>query len=223
MKLREILKIVFMVVTMHISVVQAMNYKVGLAAGYTDGSGIMFNGTISHLARHFPFQIRLGIGYTNIENPGKALDARRIFINNATNGTPQKYGHVWDFRMDLFYPVHWLKLPSAYFYAGPRYASFMGNFNFINGNEEFEVMSHHWGLGVGLNNSFHVSKRLELVVDSGVDYFFPGTLHGHDTSYTPDNENVNPREDYKYGDADAAINQPKFGLRFLMGLNYFFR
>jgi hypothetical protein len=49
----------------------------------------------------------------------------------------------------------------------------------------------------------------------GLDYYIPSTLHGHDTAYSPDNDNVNPRNDnenddepFTYKDANEAINQP---------------
>ena len=35
-------------------------------------------------------------------------------------------------------------------------------------------------------------------------------------------EDVNAREDFVYADADAAINQPVFAFRFMLGINYRF-
>jgi hypothetical protein len=63
---------------------------------------------------------------------------------------------------------------------------------------------------------------LDLTLSAGVDYFFSSMLKGHDTEYYPDNENVNPREDYKYDDADKAINQPDLLLNMMIGINYKF-
>jgi len=61
----------------------------------------------------------------------------------------------------------------------------------------------------------------------GVDYYFPSTLRGHDTSYSPDNDNVNPHNDnengdipFTYKDADKAIKQPRFMPRAMIGVNY---
>ena len=61
-----------------------------------------------------------------------------------------------------------------------------------------------------------------MVLGGGADYFFQGTLKGHDTAYSPDGDDVNPREDYTYDDADNAVNQPKFLGRFMIGINYGF-
>ncbi len=201
---------------------QAVSYKFESTAGYSNGPGIRINTLFDQISKSFPFKIRIGFGYTYVYNPGKALAARKIFINNATNGRPEKHGFTWDFGFDLMRRVNWLNLSNAYIYGGPRYILFTGNFNFVNGNEDFDITSKHWGVGVGLLTSFPINKKLALLIDGGLDYFFPSTIYGHDTSYSPDNENVNPREDFKYNDADAAINQPKFRLKALMGLRFSF-
>jgi hypothetical protein len=54
----------------------------------------------------------------------------------------------------------------------------------------------------------------------GGDYFFDAKLQGHDTAYLPDGENVNPRDDFTYKDADKAINQPKIEFRLMIGFSY---
>lgn len=66
-----------------------------------------------------------------------------------------------------------------------------------------------------------------MLVAVGLDYFFNSTLTGHDTSYSPDNDNVNARDDnandnieFTYKDADKAIKQPNFMPRVLIGLVY---
>jgi hypothetical protein len=99
---------------------------------------------------------------------------------------------------------------------------FTGNFNYIGGNENFDVTSDQWGWGLGFKSYFPMTRKLELALTTGVDYYLSSELIGHDTKYSPDGEDVNPREDYKFKDADDAINQPKLKLRLLLGLNYNF-
>jgi len=60
-----------------------------------------------------------------------------------------------------------------------------------------------------------------------LDFYLPSTLTGHDTSYSPDNDNVNPRRDilnddvyFIYKDANRAIKQPMFMPRIMMGVNF---
>ena len=193
----------------------------GAFLGYYSGTGFEIYGMISDFARDFPLNARLGIGYTAI-NPGRAADARRIFINDATNGTPEKSGRSWDFRLDLLYQINLLSLKRAYFIAGPRHSRFTGNFKFIGGNEDFDITSHQWGFGAGLESYFAMSDKIDMVITGGLDYFFPARLTGHDTSYSPDGDNVNPRNDYDFDDADKAVGQPKFEPRLMFGFAYKF-
>ena len=61
----------------------------GILTGYNRGFGIQANFTLNRSASELPFDLRAGVGYTFL-NPGNSADAGRIFINNATNGTPGK-------------------------------------------------------------------------------------------------------------------------------------
>lgn len=197
------------------------HFSAGILAGYNAGTGIQFNGRLSDFAAGFPLGVKLGVGYATGE-PGKATDARRIFINNATNGVPEESAHSWDFRLDFEYPVKLFHLKRAYLVGGPRYTRFLANFKFVGGNEDFDVKTNTWGVGVGLETMFAISSRVDLVFNGGYDYFPKATLTGHDTSYSPDGDDVNPREDYTYSDADKAINQPKHEFRLLAGFSYNF-
>jgi hypothetical protein len=195
--------------------------SLGAELGYHSGLGVQFHGMLSELASGFPLKARLGLRYASV-GPGEPLDARRIFINNATNGTPEKSGRTWGFNLDLLYPMRVLSLPRSHVYGGVRYARFTGNFVFVGGNEDFDIRSSHWGLGAGLESYWSLSQRVDLVLSTGVDYFFASTMNGHDTSYSPDGTAVNPREDFTYSDADAAVSQPKLEPALMLGFNYHF-
>ena len=71
-------------------------FSAGILAGYNRGYGIRADLKLHNTTNELPFELRLGLGYT-ILNPGNAVDARRIFINNATNGEPEKKGRSIDF------------------------------------------------------------------------------------------------------------------------------
>ncbi len=194
-------------------------FSVGTQFGLFNGIGGQINLMTSNFAEDFPFSIKLSVGLSYLD-AGDALGARKIFINNNTNGIPEKSGNTWNFNMDFLYRYSFLKLRRNYFYAGPRYLMFTGNFNFIGGNEDFDVTSNQWGLGVGLENYFRIIPSIDLVINLGYDHYFSNTLYGHDTSYSPENDNVNPREDYNFKDADEAVNQPKAQIKALMGFRY---
>ena len=200
-------------------IINATDIQVGGDIGFRSGLSFQLNGLVSKIAPGFPFQIRLAAAYTSLD-PGKPLPARHIFINNNSNGTPEEAGWMWDLRMDFLYKVKWFSLNDAYFYAGPRYAWFTGRFDFVGGNEDFDIYSDQWGFGVGLESRFKIASKIHLVLSGSLDYFSTDHLHGHDTSYYSDGEIVNGRENYTYDDADNAINQPKIVPKLSIGFNY---
>ena len=200
---------------------QHVAFNSGVLVGFNGGTGVQFFGGVANIADGFPFDVRLGVGYT-VTQPGDARAARRIFINNATNGVPEERGWIWDFRLDVRHPTKLLGLPNATVFGGPRYVRFTGNFEFVGGNEDFDVQARRLGAGLGLESSFIINRKLDLLISSGFDYFPKGTLHGHDTWYNPDGDDINPREDYNYTDADNAINQPKYELRMMIGLQFLY-
>jgi hypothetical protein len=174
---------------------------------------------VSGFTPSFPVTARLGIGYTSLD-AGEPWDARSVFINDATNGVPQEKGHIWSFDLDVLFLVSVLSLPRSYLYGGVRHARFTGNFKFVGGNEDFDVTSSHWGLGAGLDTYFWVSRSFDLVLSAGLDYFFSSRLTGHDTSHSPDESNVNARNDYTYTDADTAVGRPKLEPLLMLGMRY---
>ncbi len=196
-------------------------FSAGLVTGYNSGFGVQAFGVASNFAEGFPLQARLGLGLTSVD-AGSPPDARRVFINNATNGIPEERGQTLDVTLDVGYPVNLFSMKRAFLVGGLRYARFKGNFKYVGGNEDFDVKSSHWGLGAALQSYFAMGGRFDLVFDAGLDYYFSSTLTGHDTAYSPDGTAVNPREDYTYSDADAAIGQPKFRPTLMVGVNYRF-
>jgi hypothetical protein len=193
----------------------------GIDLGYNNGLGSQGFLTISNFTQDVPLSIRLGLGYTSV-NPGDPVEARSIFINDATNGVPEKSGRVWDFRMDFMLPVQIFSFKKSSLFFGPRYSEFTAEFDFIDGNEFFNINSNQWGVGFGVESDFLITHRMDLVLTTGFDYYFLGIIEGHDTSYGPDGEIINGRKDYTYQDADRAINQPKVVYKAMLGFNYFF-
>ena len=201
-------------------------YTGGVHTGYNRGFGIQTNLTIHNFSGGFPFDMRFGVGYTML-NPGNAADARRIFINNATNGVPEKKGRAFDYRFDFLLSRNLFGVSHSYIIFGPRFSTFRGNFKYIGGNEDFDVTSHQWGIGGAFEHQFNMTQNLNLVINYGLDHYFPSTLTGHDTSYSPGNDNVNPQNDnqnddnpFTYRDADKAIKQPMFMPHIMIGVSF---
>lgn len=201
-------------------------FALGLNTGYNNGFGMQLNAIALQPLESLPVQLRLGIGYTKID-PGNSADARRIFINNATNGVPEEKAKVFDYRFDVLWSSNLFNLEEAFWVVGPRYSSFTANFKYVGGNEDFDVTSKQFGVGLGAESHFIISNKVNLVAAAGLDYFFNNTLKGHDTSYSPDNDNINPRNDnqnndkqFTFDEANQAIKQPNFMPRVMLGVIY---
>lgn len=190
-------------------------FSVGGFVGFQDGLSFQAFGLASDFAQGFPLQARFRLARTSVE-PGSAPDARRIFINDATNGTPKEAGTTWDFGLDGLYPMG----ERTNFFGGIRLSRFKANFKYVGGNEDFDVTSSHWGLAAGIEAEFPMSSRMSLLLSGGGEYFFSSRLTGHDTSYSPDGDDVNPRKEYSYSDADDAVDQPAWRPVALLGFSY---
>jgi hypothetical protein len=203
-----------------------LKYTLGIVTGYNRGFGVATNLTASNFGPSFPVKLRLGLGFTLLD-PGNAADARRIFINNATNGVPEKNGRSFDLRLDFMFPKTIFGNSNSYVAIGPRFSTFRGHFDYVDGNEVFDVTSSQWGLGIEFENNFKLTQKLSLFLTYGVDGYLPSTLTGHDTSYSPNNDNVNAEENnqnndapFRYKDANKAIRQPFIMPRVMIGLNF---
>ncbi len=193
-----------------------------VVTGYYGGPGLHVNGTLGNFAQGFPFSVRLGLGYARVPT-GDALMARRVFINNATNGTPRSRGKIWDARLDVVYPVKLMSLKHSSVFGGARRAYYTADFEYIGGAETFNVSSNQWGIGGGIETAFPLSPRLDMIVLAGADYYFRATMDGHDTYYSPDGKHdLHPIDDYNYKDADKAIAQPEVETRVMFGIAYRF-
>ncbi len=191
----------------------------GIQAGLFNGFGTNLNLMVSNFAEDFPFSVKLNLGFSFLDAGNPDL-ARKIFINDNTNGAPEKSGRTYNFGVDFLYRKTILGLKRNYFYVGPRYSMFTGTFDFVDGNEVFDINSDQWGLGIGVENYFRIVPAIDLAINFGFDYYFSGDIYGHDTSYSPDGQSVNPRLDYTYSDADKAINQPKYQAKAMIGFNF---
>jgi len=195
----------------------AAETSVGLGLGSTAGFGVQADVTFEHFTRDLPLSLRLSGAYSG-RDAGNALDARRLFINDNTNGTPEEQGRTWQLRLDLLFHVARLGQAPVHLGVGPRKAFFTGTYDFVGGNETFDVTSDPWGAGAFLDTGLAISDRVDFTLQLGVDYYFDARLEGHDTAYEPDGDDVNPRDDYTWDDADDAVNQPQLEWFGLIGL-----
>jgi len=179
----------------------------GLGVGATAGLGVQADVTFSQFTRNSPLSLRFSTAYST-RDAGSALDTRRVFINDNTNGTPTESADTWQLRLDLLIPVAKLGQSPVNLGAGVRKTWFTATFDFVGGNEKYDIVSDPWGVGVYLDTSLEMSDRWSFLIQVGVDYFFKSRIEGHDTAYEPDGDDVNPRNDYTWDDANDSVNQP---------------
>jgi len=197
------------------------HYSGEFTAGYRSGWGYEALVVAQDLVRGSQLRVRVGLRYATV-NAGRAMDARHVFINDNTNGTPVQHAHTTGLKLDVLYPVHLFGQRHLYAFGGPRGAWYTADYRFVGGNEDFEVTSNHWGLGGGLEKRYRMSPRVALTLAVGLDYYFPSMIYGHDTSYSPDGTSVNGRDGYTYADADRAVGQPKLDPQLTLGFEYQF-
>ncbi len=197
----------------------APKYFLDIQTGYADYFSISASGTIADFTYDVPLAIKFGISY-NINNAGDPWAARKIFINDNTDGDPTKSGHSFNLRLDFAYPVNLFPVRRTYLYAGPRLSFYTATFEFVGGNEFFDIQTTQFGLGAGLEVHLGMSQNLSFIISGGVDYFFDSEIGGHDTFYSPDGTEISGRLDYTYDEADQAIGQPDFVVRLMVGLSF---
>jgi hypothetical protein len=195
----------------------ATRTDLGFDVGADAGVGGAATLTFSDFASGLPFAVRVSAGYLAL-NPGDAPLARQVFVNEATNGTPEKRGHRWDMRLDARYQVKGGRLAGAWLCFGPRLSLYDGTFDFVGGNETFHVITHQPGVGFALEEQYPIGKRTNLAIGAGMDWFANADFTGHGATYSPDGTAVDPKEDFGYADADKAISQPRFAPRITVGL-----
>ncbi len=76
---------------------------IGFSLGSNGGFGGEIHGMVSNLTSESSINLRFAVGYTSLK-PGIPADARRIFINDATNGVPEEKGRIYDYKLDFLNP-----------------------------------------------------------------------------------------------------------------------
>jgi hypothetical protein len=198
-----------------------LSFFLTLDGGYNHGLGVTFRISLLQLAKRVPLGLELGGGYSHQFDPGDAEAARKIFINDTTGGTIEKYGYNLLVFLNLKYRVFTKDTFELFVNVGGRHNWYAAHFAFIGNNEVFDVKSDQWGIGVMAETRFAVSRKVFISLTAGIDYYFPAKIYGHGTYYyTPDGTDQNARNSYTYADADAAVNQPWLDFKAVAGVSY---
>jgi hypothetical protein len=203
---------------------RAMDYGFTLFGGYQDGASTRLAAVVGDLIPRAPVAFSAGVGYA-VRDPGDPRQARQVFINQNTDGTPEKSGRVWDLRLDAIYLFRVAGFSELGVFAGVRRSYFMGDFKFVGGNEDFEVTANQWGWGLGVRMGWALGRDWSLTGQVGFDHYPTWSLDGHTATYASDGTIIDGRNNnngvaYTIRDADRAINQPRFVPSLLQGVTW---
>jgi hypothetical protein len=191
-------------------------------AGTMNGLGLTAGFGLHKITPKVPLGFDFFLGYVFQSDPGNAIEARKIFINDATGGNNNivESGAAFFFGVDMLYPIVRQSVFELNLAGGPRYSTYAAFFDYQGGNEAFKVYSNAWGFGIGLKAFINISEHFRIGLDTQLEYFFNTQLKGHGFFYNKSGTDDNPRNAYRYADADAAVDQPLLYPRIQLILAY---
>jgi hypothetical protein len=206
---------------------QAFKHYDALMTGYYNGPSV--SGTIgfADIFEKVPLGAELELGYSWTPTGDPTL-ACQVFINQNQNNNHETInsGGVLDLGLNATYPlVQTYKSAKFGLFGGPRMARYAVRHEYVNGNEDFDIVSWVWGLGGGVRGSLPLSKSFTGILQLGLDYYWHSSIYGHDATYYPDNANINARNNgagytYTYDDALRATTVPHIRPRVMIGIAF---
>lgn len=197
-----------------------------LSTGYYDGPSVAGAVGLANVFSKVPlsFEVELGYSWSDL---GDATLASQVFINqNQVNNASKSSGGTLHLNLNALYPIPVKTGPITFsIVGGPRWARWDARHQYLNNNEDFDVVGKVWGVGGGLRGFVKLSEKIGAVMQLTVDYFPRASLYGHDATYYPDNNNENARTDgagytYTYEDAVRATAVPHVRPRVMVGLQF---
>ncbi len=193
----------------------------GISLGYQEDIAGYVSLDVENLNQGIPLSFGIRLGYSYQFDSGNAEDARKIFINDNTGGTIQKFGSSILLAADLRYRLYQNENLALRLFGGPRGALYQAHYAYLGDNEDFDVRSNQGGAGAGVQVVIPINQQASLTMSAGIDYYFPATLQGHGQFlYNPESIDDNPRNDYGWEDADAAVNQPGISTPAYFGIRW---
>lgn len=196
-------------------------------SGYYDGPSVEGVWGLNDIFEKVPLGFELGLGYSWTPT-GNGTLARMVFINQDTGGDDdeQSSGGVLDLTVNVTYPLMGTYGPIKFYaFGGPRVERYDVRWEYVGGDEDFDITSWVYGLGGGLRAVMPLSKRFNAMLQLGLDYFPRSSIYGHDATYYPNNSNINARDNgagytYTYQDAEDATTVPHIRPRVMLGIQF---
>ena len=222
----ETLALIFLVSAGAAAPAHAFRHYRMLASGYYDGPTVSGAVGWDEVFTKVPvaFEVDLGYAWSDL---GNATLASQVFINqNQVNNPSSSSGGTLFVGFNMTYPLP-MKIGPAdvLVVGGPRWARWAARHQYLNNNEDFDVVGKVWGLGGGLRAAMKLSEKFTGCLQLTVDYYPRASIYGHDATYYPDNNNVNERNNgagytYTYQDAVEATAVPHIRPRVMVGVMF---
>ncbi len=225
-KMRTYLLAMCAVLPLLASSAQAVSRYNILSTGYYDGPSVSGAIGLKDMFDKVPVEFEATLGYS-WSDTGDASLACQVFINQNQLGRDTKSsGGTLDAGINALYPLNRTYGPIKLFVlGGPRYARWDVRHQYLNGNEDFNVVSHVWGMGGGVRGVVELNKHFNAVMQLELNYYPRTSIYGHDATYYPDDNNVNARDNgagytYTYADAVRATAVPHIRPRVMIGFQF---
>lgn len=213
-----------LIITFFISISSIFSFESyhDLSVGFNSDMGVYMGLRLDDFSTSTPISFTARGGYIYQKDPGDATEARKIFINDNGGGNIEKYGESYNIALEVGYTWLQNKNFSLDLSVAGILDYYNANFAYIGDNEAFTVKTSAYGLGGGITLKVPItSTNNYFVIKTGMEYYFKSTIEAHGTyTYTPDETDDNPRDDYTYSDADEVINQPEMNVYVLLGVIY---
>jgi hypothetical protein len=204
----------------------AVNHYDILSSGYYDGPDVAGTVGFENIFEKVPLGLEMELGYA-WSNLGDATLASQVFINQNQVGNPStSSGGTLHWGMNMTYPLP-MKIGPVKMFAlgGPRWARWDARHQYLNNNEDFDVVGKVWGMGGGLRGVMELSSKFRACLQLTLDYYPRSSIYGHDATYYPDNNNSNARNNgagytYTYEDAARATAVPHIRPRVMIGIMF---
>jgi len=198
-----------------------------LMGGFYDGPSVSGTFGFSDIFTNVPIGAEVELGYSWTP-AGNGILARRVFINDNTGGNDdaQSSGGFLDLGINATYLLPQTYGPVKFYaFAGPRFGRYDVRWDYVGGDEDFDITSWVFGLGGGIRGVMPLGKQINAVLQLGIDYYPRSSIYGHDATYYPNNSNVNARTNdqgytYTYQDAENATTVPHIRPRVMVGIQF---
>jgi hypothetical protein len=199
----------------------AVEYSASILLGFNGGTGGQVGFQAGDFSYELPLAVRIAVSYLRTF-PGDAQKAYPIFRGETTTTAMDEKADIWNCRLDVSYRFKNRSFSFMTVFGGARYSMFTGKFMPKNFQEDLEITSNQWGMGIGIQGTYEYGKNTDFLIQAGLDYYFPSTLKSNGTSYSPNGDSTNPQNGYTWDDANDAIDQPSWEPLLMIGVIFRF-